>query len=188
MRVPVGISNRHVHLCERDLRLLFGRGHGLTPVRQLLQPGQFAAMECVTLVGPKAAIEGVRVLGPIRGETQIEISMSDGYHLGVAAPVRDSGDIKGSPGILLIGPNGLVSVTSGLICAKRHIHMGEGDAQRYSLRHGQPVSVRADGERSVVFGNVVIRVSRAFVPELHLDTDEANAAGLKNNDIVLILA
>jgi putative phosphotransacetylase len=184
--IPVGISNRHVHLSEQDMHVLFGDRNDLTCIRPITQTGQFVAKECVTLVGLKASIKDVRVLGPIRDKTQIEITMSDVYHLGIDAPIRDSGDTEGSPGIMLIGPNGLVNVKSGLICAKRHIHMTPDDAQRFHVRDGQPVSVQTNGERSVVFGSVVIRVRRDYVLEFHLDTDEANAAGLKNNDRVRI--
>lgn len=184
--INVGISNRHVHLCERDKEILFGKGYNLTYVKSLSQKGQFAALEVVTVIGLKGAIENVRILGPERKETQVEISRTDMYKLGVNAPVRDSGDLDGTPGIVLIGSKGMVSLGKGVICAKRHIHLNPEEAAHFRLKDRDEVMVRANNERGLVFENVLIRVHDTFVQELHLDTDEANAAGLNNNDKVMI--
>lgn len=185
--VKVGISNRHIHLSSKARDILFGAGYTLTYVKSLSQTGQFAARETVTIVGIKGTIENVRILGPERNQTQVEISRTDMYKLGVNAPVRDSGDLESSPGIVLIGPKGLVNLNKGVICAKRHIHMTPEDAAFFNVSDKQEVIVKADGERGVIFTNVLIRVDKSFVLELHLDTDEANAAGLKNNDSVEII-
>lgn len=185
--IAVGISNRHVHLSPADRDALFGNGYRLRALRDLSQRGQYAARETVTLIGPRGCLEGVRVLGPERERTQVEISRGDMYHLGVHAPVRDSGDLAGTPGIILIGPNGVLSTRQGLICARRHIHMHPDDARRFGVSDGQRVHVRAAGERAVVFEETLVRVHESFTLELHLDTDEANAAGLVNNDPVYLL-
>ncbi|NJD04421.1 MAG: phosphate propanoyltransferase [Ruminiclostridium sp.] len=185
--INVGISNRHVHLSSNHRDVLFGEGSCLTQIKSLSQKGQFAAKECVTLIGLKGSIEGVRVLGPERTETQVEISVTDMYKLGVDAPVRDSGDLAGTPGIILLGPKGMVSLKSGVICAKRHIHASPEDALYFNVKDRQEVLVFTMGERGLLFCNVLVRVHESFTLEFHLDTDEANAAGLKNNDKVRIL-
>lgn len=182
--VPVGISNRHVHLAAADLATLFGAGYQLKEMKPLSQPGQFAAEEVVTIVGPKGKIDKVRILGPERKASQVEISQTDAYKLGITAPVRDSGDLKGSPGLKLVGPKGEVELDSGAILACRHIHMTTSDARRLGVRDKERVRVRANGERGVTFDNVLVRVSDSFALEMHVDTDEANCALMRNGDTV----
>lgn len=184
--IPVGISNRHVHLSQEDLDVLFGADHQLQELKPLSQPGQFAAEEVVTLVGPKGRIDKVRILGPVRKSTQIEISQTDAIKLGINPPVRDSGDLEGSPGLSLVGPIGEVKQTKGVILACRHIHMPTGDARRFGLSDKDRVDVMTEGDRAVVFKGVLIRVSDSYALEMHLDTDEANAALLRNGDSVLL--
>lgn len=179
-KVPVGISNRHVHLTQEHLEKLFGPGHRLTKVKDLSQPGEFASEETVTLIGPKGSLEGVRVLGPVRDASQVEISATDTFTLGVKPPVRESGDLEGTPGIEIVGPAGKVHLEQGVIIAARHIHMSLRDAAAFGLRDGDHIEVEVPGERGGVFENVLIRVSPHYVLDLHLDTDEGNAFGLKN--------
>lgn len=186
--IVVGVSNRHVHLSKEDLEVLFGKGYQLTPVKDLRQPGQFAAKETVTIVGPKGAIENVRVLGPIRKETQVEISRTDAFKLGLNPPVRDSGDLDGTPGIVIVGPAGVVVKNRGVILAKRHIHMHPKDAQHYGVKDKDIVRVIVEkGERRLIFDDVLVRVREDFALEFHVDTDEANAAMLNNGDLVYIV-
>lgn len=186
--IPVGISNRHVHLSPQDVEALFGKGYALTPFKPLRQPGQFAAQECVTVVGPKGSLTRVRVLGPTRPVTQLEISRADAFTLGIQAPVRESGQLEQAGNALLIGPAGHVELHSQVICAWRHIHMSPQDAQRLNVSHGQKVKVGSRGERQLTFDEVVVRVRDDFVLELHIDTEEANAAGLKNGAQVTLIA
>ncbi len=183
-QIPVGISNRHLHLSRADLDVLFGKGYQLKQMKPLSQPGQYAAEECVDIVGPKGKIEKVRVLGPERKATQIEVSQTDAFKLGLKPPVRDSGDIVNSPGIRVVGPAGQVELKEGVILACRHIHMHTSDAQRFGVKDKQRVRVICDGERGVVFENVLARVHDQFALEMHIDTDEANAALLKNGVMV----
>lgn len=185
--IPVGISNRHVHLAQRDVEALFGKGYVLTPFKPLRQPGQFAAQECVTVVGPKGSLTNVRVLGPVRPVSQLEISRADGFTLGISAPVRESGQLDNAGSALLIGPAGHVELHSQVICAWRHIHMSPQDARQLCVENGQKVSVRSDGERQLTFDEVVVRVREDFALEFHIDTEEANAAGLKNGARVTLL-
>ncbi len=185
--VPVGISNRHLHLSKEDLAKLFGENYSLTPIKDLTQKGQFAAKETVSLQTPKGELPNVRILGPTRPETQIEISMTDGFKLGIQAPIRESGQIQGSPGITMKGPLGSVVINQGVIIASRHIHIDEADAKKYNVTNGQIVAVSTDGPRGMIFKNVVIRVRHDFVTDFHIDTDEANAAGLKNGDQVKVI-
>lgn len=187
--IVVGVSNRHVHLSREDLDVLFGKGYELKPIKDLGQPGQYAADEKVIIVGPKGAIEQVRVLGPVRNQTQIEISKTDAFKLGVNPPVRDSGDIEGTPGIVIVGPKGTVVKDKGVILAKRHIHMLPKDAQHYGVKDKDIVKVVCEKEgRRLVFDDVLIRVSEKFALEFHVDTDEANAALLNNGDLVWIIS
>ncbi|WP_041082229.1 phosphate propanoyltransferase [Thermotoga profunda] len=187
--IVVGVSNRHVHLSREDLDVLFGRGYELKPIKDLGQPGQYAADEKVIIVGPKGAIEQVRVLGPVRNQTQIEISKTDAFKLGVNPPVRDSGDIEGTPGIVIVGPKGTVVKDKGVILAKRHIHMLPKDARHYGVKDKDIVKVVCEKEgRRLVFDDVLIRVSEKFALEFHVDTDEANAALLNNGDLVWIIS
>lgn len=177
--VPVGVSNRHLHLKKEDLEALFGTGYELTKMKDLKQPGQFAAKETVTIVGPKGEIENVRILGPVRNLTQLEISLTDSFKVGVKAPVKESGKITGTPGITLVGPKGKLEIKEGVIAALRHIHVSPEFAEQFHLLDKEMVSVQFDGIRQVTFNNVLIRVSDRFVEEMHLDTDEANAAGIR---------
>jgi len=177
--IPVAVSARHVHLSAETLAALFGPGAGLTPERPLRQPGNFAAAERVALVGPKGRIDGVRVLGPLRGRTQVEVSRTDSFELGIEAPVRDSGDLAGTPRVVLEGPAGRVE-TDGLIVAARHIHTNPADAARLGLADGQRVEVRVGNhDRGLSFDHVLVRVSANGFTEMHIDTDEANAAGIR---------
>lgn len=185
--VPVGISNRHLHLSAEDLARLFGEQYALTPIKDLTQKGQFAAKETVSLRTSKGELPNVRVLGPTRPQTQIEISMTDGFKLGIQAPIRESGQIEGSPGITMTGPLGSIVIEQGVIIASRHIHIDEADAKKHKVTNGQVVAVSTDGPRGMIFKNVVVRVRHDFVTDFHIDTDEANAAGLKNGDKVKVI-
>lgn len=183
-KVPVGISNRHIHLSEQDLEALFGKGYQLTVRNELSQTGQFAAEETLTIEGPKASLSKVRILGPTRKETQVEISRTDSFALGLKPPIRDSGSLAESPGITLVGPAGQIELDQGVIIAQRHIHMTEAEAEQFNVADKELVSVQVGGERGVVFHNVLIRVRNDFVLEMHIDTDEANAAVLSNGQLV----
>lgn len=185
--VSVGLSNRHIHLTQEHVEDLFGKGYELTKLKDLVQPGQYACHEKVDLVGPKGTIKGVRVLGPARRKTQVEISLADGYVLGVKSPIRDSGDLAGSPGIKIVGPKGEVHIEEGVIIAARHIHMHTSDGERLGLRDKDVVKVRVGGQRGLVFENVVIRMSLKYSLEFHVDLEEGNGAGLKNGDMVEII-
>ncbi|MDP4170025.1 MAG: phosphate propanoyltransferase [Bacillota bacterium] len=178
-KVPVAASNRHIHLSSEHLERLFGSGYKLSKLKDLSQPNQFAAMETLTLIGPKGRIQNVRVLGPARGITQVEVSLFDGRTLGVKPPIRQSGDISGSESIIIQGPRGQIHLKEGLICASRHIHMHSKDAEAFDVRDGEYVQVRVGGERGVIFSNVLIRVSPKYKLEMHIDIDEANAANLQ---------
>ncbi len=178
-RIPVAISARHVHLTDAAVERLFGADHRLTPRHPLSQPGQFACEETVTLVGPRRSIEGVGVVGPTRPRCQVELSRTDEFQLGVDAPVRCSGDLAGTPGIVLEGPAGRIALDDGVICAQRHIHMTPEDAERFGVEHKDIVEVALDTEgRDLVFADVVVRVKPSYQLEMHLDTDEGNAAEL----------
>ena len=185
--VPVAVSSRHVHLCEADWRTLFG-DEPLTQMRDLSQPGEFAAQETLTLVGPRGVLERVRVLGPLRRATQVELSRSDAIRVGLTPPVRDSGQLDGSPGVTLVGPAGAVHLQQGVILAWRHIHMTPEDAVRLGMKDKQLVGVRLGGDRSLVLGSVLVRVSPDYRLELHLDTDEANAGLLQDGDLVELVS
>ena len=183
-RIPIAVSARHAHLSPATIGKLFGEDYRLTVRGALSQTGQYSAEETVTLVGPRGRIEKVRLMGPPRAVDQVEISRSDEFMLGVDAPVRISGDLANTPGITLEGPKGRCTLTHGLICARRHIHMSTADAQRFGVHDHQSVSVRVDtAGRDLMFGDVTVRVAPGFHLELHLDTDEANAAGLKSGDM-----
>lgn len=176
-KVLVETSARHVHLSEEHLKVLFGEGATLTKKKDLSQPGQFACEERVTVVGPKKSIERVSILGPTRPATQVEVSLTDARSLGIDAPVRESGDVAGSGACKLIGPAGEVEISEGVIVAKRHIHFTPEDAAEFGFADKQIVSVKIEsGDRSLVFGDVVVRVSPKFAAAMHIDTDEANAA------------
>jgi putative phosphotransacetylase len=186
-KIPVGISARHVHLTREHLNILFGEGYELKKKKELMG-GQFAAEECVTIVGGKlSAIEKVRVLGPLRGKTQVEISKTDAIKLGVDAPVRESGKIEGSAGIAIIGPRGSVTLIQGCIVASRHIHMSPGDAALYNVKDNDRVSIELKGERGGILDNVQIRIDKTYTLEMHIDTDEANALGIICGSLVELI-
>ena len=179
MNKPVLIetSARHVHVSRRVLDILFGEGYELTAKKDLSQPGQFACEERVQVIGPKSSFPAVSILGPVRPETQVELSAGDARSIGVKAPIRESGDLEGSASCKLVGPKGEVELKDGVIVAKRHIHMTPEDAEKYGLEDKQVVSVKVDtAERSLVFGDVVVRVSPKYALAMHIDTDESNAA------------
>ena len=181
--VPIAISGRHAHLDRASMDVLFGSGSELTVYRNLSQPGQFAARETVTLVGPRGRIENVRILGPLRQSPQVEIARTDEFKLGVDAPIRASGKTQGSAPITLEGPAGTLHLKEGLICAWRHIHMTPKDAEAYGVENGDQVEVAiTGGDRDLTFGDVLIRVKDSYVLEMHIDTDEANAAELSKGN------
>ncbi len=176
--VLVETSARHVHVSRRVLNILFGEGYELTHKKDLSQPGQFACEERVQVIGPKNSFPAVSILGPVRPETQVELSAGDARAIGVKAPIRESGDLKGSAGCKIVGPKGEVELEDGVIIAKRHIHATPEDAEKYGLVDKQIVSVKVDTpERSLIFGDVVVRVSKNYALAMHIDTDESNAAG-----------
>ena len=183
--VPLEASGRHVHITAEQAQVLFG--HPLTPKRPLSQPGQFLANERVTVVGPKGKFENVAVLGPERPEGQVEISLTDGRVLGVTPPIRLSGKVENTPGILLQGPHGQVELKQGVIAAQRHIHMTPSDAENMAVQDKQVVRLQVFTQRPVVFEDVVVRVSKDFATYVHLDYDEANACGFQNGDLGRIL-
>lgn len=185
--VPIAVSNRHVHLSKKHVERLFGYGYELHKLKDLSQPGQFASRETVTIIGPKGKIEKVRVLGPSRGDTQVEVSLYDGFTLGVTPPIRDSGDIEGTPSIIIQGPRGQLKIEQGLICAARHIHMHPDDAGNFQVKNGQRVQIKVDGKRGITFDNVLIRVSPKYRLEMHIDIDEANAAAIQNGQVGTII-
>ena len=185
-RIPIGISARHVHLTQEHVDELFGKGYQLTKKKELMG-GQFASNELVTLVGTKLrAIENVRILGPCRKASQVEVSQTDCIKLGVKAPIRESGKIQGSAPIALVGPKGVVYLEEGCIVAKRHIHMSTEDAKRFGVTNGQSVKVRFDTEKGGIMEDVIIRVDPTFTLEMHIDTDEANGLGVGKDMGILI--
>lgn len=185
--IKVGVSARHVHLSQKDLETLFGKGHELTP-KKYLMGDQFAAEECVTLVSPSLrSMEGVRVLGPVRSESQIEISRTDTFKLKVSPPVRPSGEIKGSAPMALVGPCGSVFLNEGCIIANRHIHMTPADANKYGVKDNDVVDVEIQNSKPTRYYNVQVRVREDFNTEMHIDTDDANAAAIKQGDHVEII-
>jgi acetate kinase len=187
--IPVAISTRHVHLTQVTIDRLFGPGHELHVRAPLVQPGQFAAEETVTLIGPRGRIVHVAVVGPPRSDDQVEVSRTDEFTLGIDAPLRESGDLAGTPGLVIEGPAGQVTLDHGVICALRHIHMSPADAQVLGLKNQDRVEVAVQGKgRRLVFGDVIVRVSPDYRLELHLDTDEGNAAGLHAGEDGLLLS
>lgn len=186
-KVPAGISVRHVHVSPRDLMRLFGPGYALTPKKKLSQPGQFAAEECVDIIGPRGELPRVRILGPVRRETQIELSQTDCRTIGIQAPVRTSGDLEGTPGITLRGPCGEIVVPRGVIIADRHIHLSPAQAAAWQLKDGDRVKVLVDGVKEGVMGGVLIRSNDGCEMDFHIDTDDGNAFQLKQGQLVTIL-
>lgn len=186
--IPVGVSNRHIHLSKNDLEVLFGEGYELTPIKDLSQPGQYACKEQLTIIGPSMRpIENVRVLGPVRKNSQVEISMTDSYVLKVKPPVRESGSIKGSAPIRIVGPKGVVELSEGCIIANRHIHMSPDEARVFGLSDGDYVDVDVNGKRRTRWFDVQVRVHKDFRLEMHVDTDDANSAGIGNGFKVTIV-
>ncbi len=184
--IPVGISNRHIHLSQKELDILFGEGYKLNSIKELSQPGQYAAKETLTICGSKGAIEGVRILGPVRSKTQVEILMGDCFKLGIKAPVSMSGDLDHAAALTLVGPNGSVYLEHTAIVAKRHIHMTPQDASVLSVQDGDVVDVEISGERGGILSNVVIRVTDTSSLDFHLDIEEANALGLTSKSRIVI--
>lgn len=180
--IPVSISARHIHLQEEHIGKLFGEGYRLTKLKDISQPGQYACEESVTIVGPKGKIDRVRILGPSRNQTQLEIAASDARKIGVKAPVRKSGDLQDSSPITIIGPKGTVNLDKGCIIADRHIHMTPKDAEQYGVKDGQKVSVLVRGIKGGLMGEVTIRVDNQYFLDMHIDTDDANAFGLIGNE------
>ena len=185
--IPIGVSNRHIHLSQSDLETLFGSGYELTPIKELSQPGQYACKELLTIIGPSMRpIENVRVLGPVRKSSQVEISATDSYVLKVKPPVRESGNIKDSAPIRIVGPKGVVELNEGCIIANRHIHMSPSEAQVFGVSDGDYVDIDVNGKRRTRWFDVQVRVHKDFRLEMHVDTDDANAAGIGNGFIVTI--
>ncbi len=184
-KVLVEISARHVHVSKEDLEVLFGTGYELTVKKELSQPGQFACEERVKVIGTKGEFPAVSILGPCRKETQVELSLTDARSIGVVAPVRESGDLEGSGSCTLVGPAGEVKIEKGVIAAKRHIHATTADAEKMGLTNGEIVSVEipTSNGRNLTFGDVIVRVSDSYALAMHIDTDEANAAGMAPNTI-----
>lgn len=180
MAIVVNASNRHVHLSRADADLLFGAGYTFNHMKDLSQPGQFAEKETLIISGPKGAISKVRILGPCRSKTQVEILASDQYTLGIQAPVRQSGDLKGAAPLTIIGPKGSIHVPECAIIAQRHIHLDPATASRMNLRDQQSVSVEVDSQRPITFRDVLVRVNPEYAPDMHVDIDEANACLITN--------
>lgn len=185
--IPVGISNRHVHLSQRDLECIFGKNYQLTKLKDLSQPGQYACKEVVTVCGPKGAIEKVRILGPVRSKTQVEVLAGDCIKLGAVSHVRLSGDLSRTPGITLVGPKGSVQIEEGLVVAQRHIHMTPEDAKNLGVCYGDIVSIKFDDFRGGIYSNVAIRANDASKLECHLDIEEANAMGINSKSKITIV-
>ncbi|MBD0380274.1 phosphate propanoyltransferase [Paenibacillus sedimenti] len=185
--VPVGVSARHIHLSAAHIEILFGKGYQLTSLKDLSQPGQYAANETVAIEGAKGKFDKVRILGPARGASQIEVSRTDAFSLGIHPPVRESGNIEGTPGLKVIGPQGEVELDKGVIVAARHIHFHTSDAAKWGIQDKQLLRVKLKGERPLIFEDVVARVSDQYALDMHIDTDEGNAAGVKTGDLAEIL-
>ncbi len=185
--VPVASSARHIHLCRADVEKLFGKGYQLQEFKKLSQPGQFACKEQVTVVGPKGQLQKVRVLGPERPDTQVEIALTDSFALGIRPPVRMSGKTAGTPGCTLVGPAGSAEVKEGVIVAARHLHLSSEQAALFGLKDGQVVKLRSEGERAVIFDQVVVRAGKGHDMEVHIDTDEANCIAMGPSPMMEVL-
>ena len=181
--VKIGLSNKHLHLSQEHIEALFGKGHELTPTKDLVQPGQFACEEKVDIVGPKKTLTGIRVLGPARKETQVELALTDARTIGIKAPVRESGKLEGTPGCKLVGPCGEVELDHGVIAALRHVHLSAAQAEEAGVKDKDVISIKIGGERGLVFDNVLVRAGEGHEREVHLDTDEGNAAGCGPNAV-----
>jgi acetate kinase len=182
-KIPIEVSAHHVHLSQADLDALFGPGYALTHRANLSQPGQFASRETLNLIGPRGTVERVRILGPTRRQSQVEIAMTEEFKLGIKAPIRASGDLEGSPGITLQGEGGAVDIPEGVICSLRHIHMAPEDALAFGVKDRDICMIRVEGDRTLIFGDVLIRVSPDYRLAMHIDTDEANAAHIRTGMI-----
>ena len=185
--IPVGISNRHVHLSQKDMDVLFGKDYSLTKLKDLSQPGQYACKETVTICGPKGAIEKIRILGPTRSKTQVEVLMGDCIKLGAVQHVRLSGDLSNTSGVTIVGPKGSVQIEEGLVVAQRHIHMTPEDAKNLGVCDGDIVSIKCDDLRGGVYSNVAIRANDTSKLECHLDIEEANAMGINSRSKIVIV-
>ena len=186
-QVPVGISVRHIHLSRADVDKLFGRNYLLTPKKQLSQPGQYACEECLDVIGPRGELKKVRILGPERKATQIELAQTDCRNIGISAPVRSSGNTAGTPGVTLRGPLGEIRVPEGVIIADRHLHMSDTEAAAFGLKDGDHVQIRIDGIKPGILGNVLVRAGKAHALDLHIDTDDGNAFLLQQGQMVTVL-
>jgi putative phosphotransacetylase len=182
MIISIEISAHHVHLSKEDAEKLFGAGFELTKYKNLSQIGQFAANEEVKLVGPKGELKNVRILGPYRKETQVEVSETEARQLGITPPVRESGSLEGTPGVKIVGPKGEIDLKRGVISALRHIHLDPVTAKKLGVKNGDRVKVDTGGTRDLLFENVLVRIDESFRPNMHIDTDEANAAGIDQNN------
>jgi propanediol utilization protein len=185
--IPVGISNRHIHLSQTDLNTLFGEGYQLAKIKDLSQPRQYACKETLIIAGPKGAIEKVRILGPVRSQSQVEILQADCFKLGITVPVKMSGDLQKTPGITLVGSKGSILLSQGLIIAQRHIHMSLEDAKCLGVSNGEQVSIQVGGLRGGTYSNVAIRANNTSVLECHIDTEEANAMNLASTSKITIV-
>jgi putative phosphotransacetylase len=185
--IPVAASQRHIHISAGDLETLFGAGYKLNKMRNLSQPDQFACEERITIVGPKGRIDNVRVLGPKRPDTQVEISITDSFKLGIKPVVRMSGELENTPGCKLIGPAGELTLKNGVIVAARHLHISDEESVIYGLKNGDVISVKKSGVREMTFSNVLVRAGKAHSLEMHIDIDEANAACIQNGDLLVLL-
>ncbi|MGT2910860.1 phosphate propanoyltransferase [Streptococcus cameli] len=185
--IPIGVSNRHIHLSQADADALFGPGYEFQRLKDLSQTGQYAMQECLLVAGPKGVLEKVRILGPVRSDSQVELLYSDCFKTGIQAPLRLSGDISGTPGCTLIGPKGSIQLSRGCIVAKRHIHMSPVDAKDFGVVDGQEVSLECPGSRGGILQNVTIRVHESFNLECHIDTEEANALGVSAKNKLKLL-
>lgn len=185
--IEVEASGRHIHLSQEDLDKLFGKGYTLTKIKDLSQPGQYACKERVTITGPKGSLHNVIVLGPTRAETQVEVSLTDALALGVKPPIKQSGDLEGTPAITITSEKGSVDLPRGLMVAKRHIHIETKDAPKFNVTDGEVVKVKVFGERPLIFDDVVVRVKDDFRTYMHIDFDEANACGYKAGTFATII-
>ena len=187
MIIPVETSARHIHLRQEHVEALFGAGHQLTPRKELSQPGQYACEECLDVIGPKGELKKVRILGPERRASQIELAQTDCRNIGISAPVRSSGNTAGPPGVTLRGPLGEVLILEGVIIADRHLHMSEAEAAAFDLKDGDHVQIRIDGLKPGIMGNVLVRAGNGHSLDLHIDTDDGNAFLLRQGQLVTVL-